>query len=76
MTNNTTNNTSDNTLTEIIVVDTTVSSADDALQMLKDGNNRFLTDTSMLRNVSQERRDSLKDGQNPYVVIVSVQIQE
>ena len=46
VTNNTTNNTSDNTLTEIIVVDTTVSSADDALQMLKDGNNRFLTDTS------------------------------
>ena len=71
VTNNTTNNTSDNTLTEIIVVDTTVSSAADALQMLKDGNNRFLTDTSMLRNVSQERRDSLKDGQNPYVVIVS-----
>ena len=71
VTNNTTNNTSDNTLTEIIVVDTTVSSADDALQMLKDGNNRFLTDTSMLRNVSEERRDSLKDGQNPYVVIVS-----
>ena len=71
ITNNTTNNTPDNSVTEIIVVDTTVSSADDALQMLKDGNARFLTDTSILRNVGQERRDSLKSGQNPYAVIVS-----
>ena len=39
--------------------------------MLKDGNTRFLTDTSILRNVSQERRDYLKSGQNPYAVIVS-----
>ena len=35
-TNNTTNNTLDNNVTEIIVVDTTVSSPDDALQILKE----------------------------------------
>lgn len=56
---------------EIVIVDTAVSSADDALQMLKDGNERFVTDASILRNVNQERRDDLKDGQNPYAVIVS-----
>ena len=39
--------------------------------MLKDGNTRFLTDTSILRNVSQERRDYFKSVQNPYAVIVS-----
>ncbi len=39
--------------------------------MLKDGNARFVTDTSILRNVNQERRDYLKSGQNPYAVIVS-----
>lgn len=70
-TNNTTNNTLDNNVTEIIVVDTTVSSPDDALQILKEGNNRFVKDKSILRNISQERRDSLKNGQNPYAVIVS-----
>ncbi|WP_294130622.1 carbonic anhydrase [uncultured Clostridium sp.] len=70
-TNNTTNNTLDNNVTEIIVVDTTVSSPDDALQILKEGNNRFVKDKSILRNVSQERRDSLKNGQSPYAVIVS-----
>ena len=70
-TNNAANNTLDNNVTEIIVVDTTVSSPDDALQILKEGNNRFVKDKSILRNVSQERRDSLKNGQSPYAVIVS-----
>ncbi|MEN8076520.1 carbonic anhydrase [Clostridioides difficile] len=56
---------------EIVIVDTAVSSAEDALQMLKDGNERFVTDASILRNVNQERREDLKDGQNPYAVIVS-----
>lgn len=70
-TNNAANNTPNNSVTEIIVVDTTISSADDALQVLRDGNARFVTDTSILRNVSKERRDSLKNGQSPYAVIVS-----
>lgn len=72
---NTTNNTVDNSASEnkseIVVVDTTTSSADEALQMLKDGNIRFSSDTSILRNISSERRNELKDGQNPYAVIVS-----
>lgn len=70
-TNNTTNNTPNQSIAQIVVVDTAVSSADDALQMLKDGNERFVTDTSILRNVGQQRRDALKEGQSPYVVIVS-----
>ena len=72
---NTTNNTVDNSASEnkseIVVVDTITSSADEALQMLKDGNIRFSSDTSILRNISSERRNELKDGQNPYAVIVS-----
>lgn len=76
--NDSSNNLSNNNVTdnnvgaaEIVIVDTAVSSADEALNMLKDGNERFVTDTSILRNVNQERRDDLKDGQNPYAVIVS-----
>lgn len=54
-----------------ITVDTTVKSADEALKLLEDGNNRFLNDKSELRNISSERRNQLKDGQSPYAVIVS-----
>ena len=68
---NTTNNTPNQSIAEIVVVDTKVSSADEALQMLKEGNERFVTDTSILRNVGQQRRDALKDGQSPYAVIIS-----
>ena len=70
-TNDTTNNTPNQSIAEIVVVDTKVSSADEALQMLKEGNERFVTDTSILRNVGQQRRDALKDGQSPYAVIIS-----
>lgn len=74
-TNNTTNNPKTNnsgtTVSEFVVVDTTLTSADDALKMLKSGNERFVTDTSILRNINQERRNQLKDGQNPYAVVVS-----
>lgn len=52
-------------------VDTSVTSADEALKMLEDGNERFLNDKSELRNVNSERRDELKEGQSPYAVIVS-----
>ena len=48
-----------------------IKDADNALQKLKDGNDRFVNDKSELINVTKERRDQLKDGQNPYAVVVS-----
>ena len=48
-----------------------IKDADKALQQLKDGNDRFVNDKSELINVTKERRDQLKDGQNPYAVVVS-----
>ncbi len=48
-----------------------IKGADKALQRLKDGNDRFVNDKSELINVTKERRDQLKDGQNPYAVVVS-----
>ncbi len=48
-----------------------IKDADNALQRLKDGNDRFVNDKSELINVTKERRDQLKDGQNPYAVVVS-----
>ena len=60
-----------NSVSEFIIVDTDVSSSDEALQILKEGNARFATDKSVLRNINAERRESLKNGQNPYAVIVS-----
>ena len=61
----------ENSVSEFIIVDTDVSSSDEALQILKEGNARFATDKSVLRNINAERRESLKNGQNPYAVIVS-----
>lgn len=70
--NNSTNTKNvENSVSEFIIVDTDVSSADEALQILKEGNARFATDKSVLRNINAERRESLKNGQNPYAVIVS-----
>ena len=69
--NNSTNTKNvENSVSEFIIVDTDVSSSDEALQILK-GNARFATDKSVLRNINAERRESLKNGQNPYAVIVS-----
>lgn len=48
-----------------------IKDADNALQKLKDGNDRFVNDKSELINVTKERRDQLMDGQNPYAVVVS-----
>lgn len=48
-----------------------IKDADNALQQLKDGNDRFVNDKSELINVTKERRDQLMDGQNPYAVVVS-----
>lgn len=70
--NNSTNTKNvENSVSQFIIVDTDVSSADEALQILKEGNARFATDKSVLRNINAERRESLKNGQNPYAVIVS-----
>ncbi len=70
--NNSTNTKNvENSVSEFIIVDTDVSSSDEALQILKEGNARFATDKSVLRNINAERRASLKNGQNPYAVIVS-----
>ena len=70
--NNSTNTKNvENSVSEFIIVDTDVSSSDEALQILKEGNARFATDKSVLRDINAERRESLKNGQNPYAVIVS-----
>ena len=70
--NNSTNTKNvENSVSEFIIVDTDVSSSDEALQILKEGNARSATDKSVLRNINAERRESLKNGQNPYAVIVS-----
>lgn len=70
--NNSTNTKNvENSVSEFIIVDTDVSSSDEALQILKEGNARFATDKSVLRNINAERRELLKNGQNPYAVIVS-----
>lgn len=70
--NNSTNTKNvENSVSEFIIVDTDVSSSDEALQILKEGNARFATDKSVLRNINAERRESLKNAQNPYAVIVS-----
>lgn len=54
-----------------VTVDTKVTTADEAMKFLQEGNDRFVNDKSELRNVSSERRNQLKDGQSPYAVIVS-----
>ena len=70
--NNSTNTKNvENSVSEFIIVDTDVSSSDEALQILKEGNARVATDKAVLRNINAERRESLKNGQNPYAVIVS-----
>lgn len=53
------------------VVDTSVKSADEAINLLKEGNERFTNDKSELRNINKEKRQDLEDGQNPYAIVVS-----
>lgn len=54
-----------------VTFDTKVTTADEALKLLEEGNTRFLNDKSELRNVSSERRAQLKEGQSPYAVVIS-----
>ena len=53
------------------VEDVKITSADEALERLKDGNKRFVEDKSELINVTKERREELEEGQSPYAVVVS-----
>ena len=62
---NTTNNAS------YITDNVKITSADDALKRLKDGNSRFVNNHSELINVTSERREQLVDGQSPYAVVIS-----
>lgn len=48
-----------------------ITNSEDALERLKSGNSRFMNDRSELINITSERRNQLKDSQNPYAVIVS-----
>ena len=65
------NKTNDSSIGENVNVDTKVTTAEEAMKLLEDGNARFLSDKSELRNIDSARRNELKDGQNPYAVIVS-----
>lgn len=56
---------------EHITEDVRIQTADEALTRLKEGNRRFLSNDSELINVSEQRRQQLEDGQEPYVVVVS-----
>lgn len=71
------NNATTNNITTTEIEDTyiteneIITDGDTALAKLKEGNNRFMNDDSKLINVTSERREQLKDAQNPYAVIVS-----
>ena len=56
---------------ESLVIDRTVTSADEALQLLKEGNKRFVADDSELINVSSKKRNELEEGQSPYAIVIS-----
>ena len=58
------------TVTQSKVVDTTVTTADEALALLKAGNKRFYQDQSQQININTERRKALAKGQDPYAVVV------
>lgn len=48
-----------------------ITTAEEALARLKEGNQRFVNNESELINVTGERREQLQEGQSPYVVVVS-----
>lgn len=63
--------TTEPTTTESLVVDTTVSTAEEALNLLKEGNARFVADDTDIINVSSVKRAELENGQSPYAVVIS-----
>jgi len=48
-----------------------VSDSQMALQYLKDGNQRYLTNKPIERDSNAEDREALKDGQRPFAVIIT-----
>lgn len=56
---------------ELKTEDIKITSGDEALTRLKDGNKRFVEDKSELINVSKKRRKQLEKGQSPYAVVLS-----
>lgn len=59
------------TSAEVKVEDYKITDPDEALNKLKEGNERFVNDKSELINVSSERRSQLEDGQSPYAVVIT-----
>lgn len=57
--------------TENVVTDTTVTNADEAMKLLKEGNARFVADDSEVINVSSVKRGELENGQAPYAIVIS-----
>lgn len=57
--------------TEYITENVQITDSETALTRLKDGNKRFVNNSSALINVTSDRRDQLVDGQNPYAIVVS-----
>ncbi|WP_297523271.1 carbonic anhydrase [uncultured Clostridium sp.] len=60
-----------NSISKNITVDTTVQNSTQAINFLKEGNQRFIKNDSELVNISSERRELLKNGQHPYATLVS-----
>ena len=48
-----------------------VSTADGALERLKAGNEAFVKGKSEMINISEDRRETLEKGQNPFAIVVS-----
>ena len=65
------NKTNNSSVGKNVNIDTKATTAEEAMKLLEDGNDRFLNDKSELRNIDSARRNELKDGQSPYAVIVS-----
>lgn len=59
------------TSTENITTDTNVSTADQAINLLKAGNARFVADDCEVINVSSVKRTELENGQSPYAIVIS-----
>lgn len=57
--------------TTTVDITKTISSPQEALNLLKEGNARFVADKSEQKNIDQNTRNTLKDGQHPYATIVS-----
>lgn len=56
---------------ESLIIDTNVKTAEEALQILKQGNRRFVEDDTEIINVSSAKRNQLENGQSPYAIVIS-----